>query len=361
MSTRTRNQAAAAPTLLYEHLMLRKHEPRSVSTGFLRFPQIYHSPIHRFSAGISIRHELQIHQKSRIGGDVNFEAVMSKHADRKNNLFQFPLPFEPDPQDIGSSREKRHQLIHDWTTAPAARGAEIVISGTYRKDNEGLKNDYEEFRDLGCEILSPTSVHVVSEADGFVFMEGETSASPQDIEVNHLNAIQHAQFMWLHAPGGYVGLSAALEVGFAHAIGIPIYSRAPVSDPIISTFVSRVASPADIVKYQHEQHVHIPAPAVQAFQKYYRRAAIQRGYASESARDTLLLMVEEVGELARAIRKTEKLSRHGDILEDEAMELADVFIYVVHLANVLNIDLARVVKQKELLNVEKLLSRRVAK
>jgi NTP pyrophosphatase (non-canonical NTP hydrolase) len=66
-------------------------------------------------------------------------------------------------------------------------------------------------------------------------------------------------------------------------------------------------------------------------------------------------MVEEVGELARALRKREKLMRHGPSHDvDEANELADVFLYVVHMANVLGLDLGRIVRDKELLNLEKL-------
>lgn len=61
-------------------------------------------------------------------------------------------------------------------------------------------------------------------------------------------------------------------------------------------------------------------------------------------------MVEEVGELARALRKREKLTRHGSYPEStEAHELADVLLYVVHLANVLGLDLAEVVQRKGVL------------
>ena len=53
-------------------------------------------------------------------------------------------------------------------------------------------------------------------------------------------------------------------------------------------------------------------------------------------------MVEEVGELARALRKRVKLARHGKpIPNQEELELADVFLYVVHMANILKIDLAK--------------------
>jgi NTP pyrophosphatase (non-canonical NTP hydrolase) len=70
-------------------------------------------------------------------------------------------------------------------------------------------------------------------------------------------------------------------------------------------------------------------------------------------------MVEEIGELARALRKREKLVRHGSYEGiNESHELADVFLYVVHMANVLGVDLAHVVHDKETLNVTRFLAKR---
>ena len=69
-------------------------------------------------------------------------------------------------------------------------------------------------------------------------------------------------------------------------------------------------------------------------------------------------MLEEFGELARALRKHEQLTRHGaDLATNEALELADVFIYVVHMANILNLDLSQAVQQKELINIQKLINK----
>jgi NTP pyrophosphatase (non-canonical NTP hydrolase) len=284
---------------------------------------------------------------------------MPRRPPPKGEVYQFPLPLD-DSGGLGSPSPANSQV---GATAKIDLAApEVALSGTYRKDNEGLLRDYEELRDLGCRILSPPSARVVMETDGFVFMQGESVELPATIELRHLNAIQEAQFVWLHAPDGYVGLSAALEVGFAHAIGIPVYSRAAVTDPILTSFVKRVVSPREVIEKSLPSASTIPNPAVQAFQKYYKRAALQRGYGDESARDTLLLMVEEVGELARAIRKKEKLTRHGKAIEEnEALELADVFIYVVHLANVLGVSLSDVVKQKELINIQKQVKHRAAR
>ena len=236
----------------------------------------------------------------------------------------------------------------------SAPGFEVVLSGSFRRDIEGLRRTHEELQDLGFVVLSPTHVDPSYEAKGFVFMRGEETESPERIEAKHLDAIQRAALVWLHAPDGYVGLSAALEVGFAHAQGIPVFCLTEISDPILRQFVQRVDSAKEVVTLIRGNKMPAPAPNVRAFQRYYGRVARQRGYERESAQNCLLLMVEEVGELARAIRKREKLVRHGSSAKvSEAQELADVFLYVIHMANILDLDLGSAVRDKEELNIAK--------
>jgi NTP pyrophosphatase (non-canonical NTP hydrolase) len=287
---------------------------------------------------------------------------MPKH---KFSPDQNVIPF-PDPETaVGWRAERDHSILAPplmkiaipdvlVTTLPAC---EIVLSGTYRKDVENLKRAYEEFKDLGCTILSPTNVQVVSEVDGFVYMKGEESETPDKIESRHLKAIQKANFVWLHAPDGYVGPTAALEVGFANAAGVPVFAQQTPKDEVLRSFVRLVDSPAAMIR-MWPQYPEPPVPALKAFQEYYKRAALQRGYSSEGPKECLLLMVEEVGELARALRKREKLTRHGSAIDsNEAHELADVFLYVVHMANVLGLDLGGIVREKEFVNLGKFLAR----
>jgi len=277
------------------------------------------------------------------------------HAENQNVLFF------PDPDNTAVEHPAYGDAGRPTAPALSRKDAtarfEVVISGSYRKDFENLRRTYEEFRDLGCKILSPSNVAIVSEQDGFVYMEGEQTETPEKIEGRHLSAIQKANFVWLHTPEGYVGPTAALEVGFAHAAGVPIYCKELPEDKVLRSFVQVVSSPVELLKgwlYNSTP----PAPALKAFQEYYRRAALQRGYAKEGPKDCLLLMVEEIGELARALRKREKLVRHSSYPEsNEAQELADVFLYVVHMANVLGLDLAHIVRDKETINVQKFLTR----
>lgn len=238
----------------------------------------------------------------------------------------------------------------------AARGTSVVLCGTYRKDPEALQRTFENLKDSGFLVLSPSNPYIETEKQGFVYMRHERMQTPDKIENNHLDAIQQADFVWFFAPDGYVGPTGALEVGFARASGIPVYTDTALKDTTIKNFVEVVESPSSVYESFKNHRVLPPPPAIKAFQNYYRRAALQRGFSKENAKDCLLLMVEEIGELARALRKRVKLTRHGkEIGNQEELELADVFIYVVHMANILKIDLASVVQQKELINIQKLI------
>jgi len=282
--------------------------------------------------------------------------MSKKHDSNSAQILLFPNG-EPVPTiDIVSSRASAVWLpagqLPDTLHQPNAR-YEVVLSGSYRRNVEGLRLLHQELQDLGCVVLSPRSVEPAAEANGFVFMRGEETETPKRIELRHLEAIEKASFMWLHAPEGYVGLSASLEVGFAHAQGVPVFSRDTVKDSTLSSFVKQVDSPSTAMASLSGGSAPVPASNLPALQRYYKRIAAQRGYERETAQNCLLLMVEEVGELARAIRKREKLVRHAPFQTDAAHEVADVFLYLVHMANILGLDLGSAVRDKEELNSAK--------
>jgi len=226
-----------------------------------------------------------------------------------------------------------------------------VLSGTFRRDAGGLRNAFEELRDLGCDILSPHKIDIAREEDGFIYMVGEETSTPHAIESRHLEAIERADFIWLHAPQGYVGLSASLEIGFASARGVPIFARERPTDSVIASFVDLVSSPQEIPAIISSPRLS-GRPTLFSLQEYYRRIAAQRGFEKETARDCFVLLVEEVGEFARALRKREGLVRHQEVQQHhEGLELADILLYLVHMANILGVDLTNAVKSKEEINL----------
>ena len=62
---------------------------------------------------------------------------------------------------------------------------------------------------------------------------------------------------------------------------------------------------------------------------------------------------EEVGELAKSIRKNKRLESEGIIKDTIEEELYDIIYYVICLANLFNIDLEKCMILKEKLNAEK--------
>jgi NTP pyrophosphatase (non-canonical NTP hydrolase) len=103
-----------------------------------------------------------------------------------------------------------------------------------------------------------------------------------------------------------------------------------------------------------------PSISLSELQTYIHAVIEQRGFSNESPQDLMLLMVEEVGELAKALRKfvglkidQEKSASYTSVEE----EVADVFIYLLDLCNVLKIDLFTALKNKELKNEQRFWSK----
>ena len=227
----------------------------------------------------------------------------------------------------------------------------VVLSGSYRRDLGGLARVHDQLVRAGCEILSPAAIEFATEVDGFAFALGEIGLEPEQIEERHLDCLRAADFVWLHAFQGYVGSSASLEVGYAHALGVPVFASTEPTEKAVAAFVRLVASPQEAVTMLSESPVNDPGRPLKALQDYYSVVAARRGYDNESPQDTMLLLTEELGELARAVRKHVGLVRDGGYgTGDVGDEIADVQLYLVHLANVLGTDLGTSVTGKERTN-----------
>ena len=96
---------------------------------------------------------------------------------------------------------------------------------------------------------------------------------------------------------------------------------------------------------------------INQIQKYIEDVIELRGFSNQKVQDKMLLLFEETGELAKAIRKTlPKASIDYDKIEDYTEieeEIADVFIVLVSICNKLNINLYEAFKNKEEKNVER--------
>lgn len=96
---------------------------------------------------------------------------------------------------------------------------------------------------------------------------------------------------------------------------------------------------------------------INEIQEYLKKMIEIRGFSDQIIQDKMLLLIEETGELAKAIRKTlpdasvdyNKIENYTSIKE----EIADVFIVLVSICNKLNINLYEALKDKEERNINR--------
>jgi NTP pyrophosphatase (non-canonical NTP hydrolase) len=93
-------------------------------------------------------------------------------------------------------------------------------------------------------------------------------------------------------------------------------------------------------------------PTLLDFQEYIRQIEVERGFDRTTTNiQSALLLGEEVGELFKAVRKAEAMRLDSNsAVGTMPDELADVFIYVLALANRYEVDLEKAFRDKEEIN-----------
>ena len=100
--------------------------------------------------------------------------------------------------------------------------------------------------------------------------------------------------------------------------------------------------------------------SINEIQSYIKKIMEIRGFNKEKSSDKILLLVEEVGELAKAIRKNERKigidkTKEYNYSSIES-EIADVFIVLLSICDILNIDLLKAFFNKEAENIKRIWS-----
>jgi len=98
---------------------------------------------------------------------------------------------------------------------------------------------------------------------------------------------------------------------------------------------------------------HLPEhPTLKDLQKYMNEVCKERGWTKDTYAEKFLLFSEEVGELAKAMRKATGLYQEKAKQKqiELAEEFADVLSYLLDLANYFSVDLEQAFREKEQIN-----------
>ncbi|HUD09023.1 MAG TPA: MazG nucleotide pyrophosphohydrolase domain-containing protein [Candidatus Saccharimonadales bacterium] len=89
-------------------------------------------------------------------------------------------------------------------------------------------------------------------------------------------------------------------------------------------------------------------PTLKDFQGYVKELETERGFTDDSVLQKCLMLGEEIGELFKSIRKSEKIKidKNSNFKEIDE-EIADVIIFLCSIANRYNIDMEKAFREKE--------------
>lgn len=95
--------------------------------------------------------------------------------------------------------------------------------------------------------------------------------------------------------------------------------------------------------------------SLEQLQIYIKQMRMARGFDKQTAKDTMLFLTEEVGELAKEVRKISgyQLDSAKSQERDIEGEIADVFIVLLSLCDAVDVDLLKVFKEKEQKNCDR--------
>src|SRR5271168_2686039 len=117
-----------------------------------------------------------------------------------------------------------------------------TVSGSFHRHMEAITTAVHELAALSVHVLSPADPRIVAYQGEFLFVASDPIRSVRLVQDRHLESIKAANFLWLVCPDGYVGQSASMEIGYAAAVGVPIFSTHAPTDLTLRQYVTIVPS-----------------------------------------------------------------------------------------------------------------------
>jgi hypothetical protein len=115
-----------------------------------------------------------------------------------------------------------------------------TVSGSFHRHMEAITTAVHELAAQSVRVLSPADPRVVAYQGEFLFVASDPVRSVRLVQDRHLDSIRAANFLWLVCPDGYVGQSASMEIGYAAAVGVPIFATRAPSDLTLRQYVKIV-------------------------------------------------------------------------------------------------------------------------
>ena len=111
-----------------------------------------------------------------------------------------------------------------------------VISGSFRKHLTHIAKLKKELEKNHIEVLSPAGNIAVNPNDEFIVLSSDPITHPKLLQDSVFAKIRCSSFIIVANVNGYLGCAAIMEIGYAIAIGVQIFTIEPVEDPNLKPY-----------------------------------------------------------------------------------------------------------------------------
>lgn len=144
-----------------------------------------------------------------------------------------------------------------------------VIHGSFSRHFTEIQAAAQLFKQAGIQVLAPKMEQLTSSQDGFALFQDETGKDPRYIELLYLHNVKNMDsrgFSYFVNPEGYLGSSAAYELGIAQVTNVPCFLAEPLADHPAYTHAASVWSATDLADYI-ATHNCLPTPTIHPNEK----------------------------------------------------------------------------------------------
>lgn len=132
--------------------------------------------------------------------------------------------------------------------SPSLTTLAVVVIGSYREDLAGLLAFAKSLRELGLDVLHPPpDARAVGEDFGFVRLDCDRSQDKERVQRYVFSLIDKADAVIFYSPSGRVGISAAMEIGYALRANKRIFATTPPHDFTLRALIDY--EPSALVKF----------------------------------------------------------------------------------------------------------------
>lgn len=129
-----------------------------------------------------------------------------------------------------------------------------VICGSFRKHLSEIALIKKLLEDKGIKVLSPRGIIAKNPDDEFIILESDPINNPKLLQDSVFAKIRCSTFIVIANIDGYIGKAALMEMGYAIAQGIDIYTIEPVDDPNLAPYCKVISDIFPEVSLYNSMH-----------------------------------------------------------------------------------------------------------